>query len=189
MPTFRTFFHATHLLFLGLWFGVLIMTSVAAAILFPTIRDLDPSLPAYAAYTEPHWRIAAGHVGNKVFLASDIIQYFCAAGTGICLVFGLLLGTFRGARRSMILRLLPLCAAMLILAYQAALLRPTMSNDLADYWQAAEQGDMETTQTAQHRFDEAHWVAEKLIGATTLCVFVAFVAGAAATPNKPSRND
>lgn len=165
------------------------MTAVAAAILFPTVRDLDPSLPAYAAYTEPHWLIAAGHVGNKMFLASDVIQYACAAGAVVCLVFGLFLGSFRGARRFTILRLFPLCVAMLILVYQAALFRPAMNSDLAEYWQAAEQGDISTAQAARGRFDDAHKPAQRLLGATTICVFVAFLAGAAAIPNKPSKSD
>ncbi|MGQ0628913.1 MAG: hypothetical protein ACT4PL_12535 [Phycisphaerales bacterium] len=66
---------ALHTFALGLWFGSLIMSGVAAAVLFPTLKRLDPTLGAYPKYTGSHWLLAAGHVAEIVFYISDIISF------------------------------------------------------------------------------------------------------------------
>ena len=51
-----------HVLSLAVWLGTIMMTGVAAAIIFPEMRRLDPSLAIYSKYTGDHWLLAAGHI-------------------------------------------------------------------------------------------------------------------------------
>ena len=54
MTPIRRLLETVHLTFAGLWLGSLVMTGVAAAVIFPVARGLDPQLPAFSEYTGPH---------------------------------------------------------------------------------------------------------------------------------------
>ena len=64
----------------GVVFGVLAMTAVVAAVVFPKMRELDPTLPGYPAYDGAHWSLAAGIVAERVFDIGFVIAGVAVAG-------------------------------------------------------------------------------------------------------------
>ena len=73
MRTTRIILETINALALGIWAGMLVFVGIAAALTFPMMKELDPTLPAYALYEGQHWRIAAGSVMNPLFSAVGTI--------------------------------------------------------------------------------------------------------------------
>ncbi len=184
MGTWRAFCETIHLVALGLWVGTLAMTGAAAAILFPTIRGLRPTLPDYARYTGEHWLIAAGHVVQRLFLLCDTIQFGCATVASASLAVLYLRLRLEWRRPASFARLGGLLVAMGVLFYQFFFLVPGMNRHLTAYWIAAQTGDNATALVHKAAFDADHPTATGLLVSGTLAVLVALVAGAwsAATP-------
>ena len=59
--------NAVHTITLSVWAGAIAATGLLAAIAFPTMKDLNPTLQGIAADNAEHWRIAAGTIFNKAF--------------------------------------------------------------------------------------------------------------------------
>lgn len=174
-----------HLLALGLWLGALVMTGATAAIIFPTMRTLDPSLPGFPGAPDDQWMLAAGTVMQRVFFVCDAVQLgaaVVAAATLILLVsfFGLTL-----RRPSAVVRTALLLGVLTALAYYLVSLSPQMTHNLREYWDAAKAGDTAKAATFKAAFDADHPRASALLGANTFGVLVAFIAAAwcAATPD------
>ncbi|MFM9996691.1 MAG: hypothetical protein ACKVU4_12940 [Phycisphaerales bacterium] len=167
-----------HLVTLGLWLGVLVMTGVAAAVLFPTIKALDPRLPEYAAFTGEHWSLAAGRVAATLFFVCDAVQFAGALIAGVTLGLSILL--FGLPARS----LATACRAGLIviivgvLSYQFIMLAPDMNRNLAAYWTAAKGGDNSAAATFKAAFDAKHPLARNLLAVDALLVVASFVLAA-----------
>lgn len=178
VPLARRIAESVHLTALGLWLGALVTAGITAAVIFPTMRDLDPALPAYAAYTGSHADLAAGFVQNKVFYAVDIVQFACATLALVSLLLMLTLGKLVIPRWSTAIRMVALGAALLITSYWLMMLAPQMQTDVRAYWSAAQAGDLETASTAKAAFDRSHPLASNLFKSTALAVAVALVAGA-----------
>jgi hypothetical protein len=153
------------------------MTGAAAAVIFPAMKGLDPALPAYAAYTGPHWSLAAGQIANRLFIIADTVQFgaMLAAGVtfGLCvLFFGL--STRRGttfARAALLLALVG------VLSYHLMILSPRMATNVRLYWDAAAAGDNAGAAGPKAAFDADHPTASRVLGATALLVLGAMVAG------------
>lgn len=167
-----------HLTSLGLWLGTLVMTGVSAAILFPTIKALDPSLPEYDAYDGEHWPIVAGHAANTIFLYSDIIQFVCCLLAMGSLLGGLLLLGDRLRSRSVALRVVMVTAAMCVFGYGFMVHTPSMNTEITAFWRAAKAGDNDVAQRHRHAFGAMHPTSTNLMGATTLLVLGSLIAGA-----------
>jgi hypothetical protein len=174
----RRALESIHLVALGLWLGVLVMSGVTAAVIFPTVHALNPTLPAYAAYTGPHWSLAAGQVAARVFTIADAISLVCGlVGTG---TLGLLLiyRALPGRSAATALRVLGISVAMVFLGYQLLILGPAMQREVAAYWSAAGAGDNATAATFKAAFDAHHPVARNVMALSALSVFVALLGGA-----------
>ena len=175
---------AAHIAALGVWLGSLILTGIAAAITFATLRNLDPHLPAYAEYPEDHWAIAGGAIMNRVFTASDWIALACAiiatAGLAIALAPPIARQTLGHTliRPLAILRAAATLAALIITLASFALLRPAMNQDLADFHTAARTPDITAADAARARFDQAHPRASMLLSAQAALVLIALTLGA-----------
>ncbi|MGP1347051.1 MAG: hypothetical protein ACTS3F_10350 [Phycisphaerales bacterium] len=175
---------AAHIAALGVWLGALVLTGIAAAITFPTLRILDPHLPNYAEYPEDHWAIAGGAIMNRVFIASDWIALACAiiaaAGGAAALAPRLTRQPLRHTlfRPLAILRAAATIAALLITLASFALLRPTMNEDLRLFHHAARSGDIAAADAARARFDEAHPRASMILSAQAGLVLIALTLGA-----------
>lgn len=165
-----------HLLALALWIGAAAMSGVVAAIVFPTMRTLDPTLGAYPDYTGDHSVLGAGNIAGRVFLVVDMVQFVCAAlALGafiVMLILGYSLNTLTRVLRSVIL-----CVALGILSYHLFVLMPGMHDDLRAYWDAAAIGNNSTADAHKDAFLALHTTASRSIGATTMAALLAFVLG------------
>ncbi len=188
MRRIRATLETIHLAALGVWVGGLIMTGAAAAIVFPTIRALNPELPDFSLYSDRHWAIAAGAAMERVFAACDILQAICAVTAALTLIAALAIGALSARRTTTMLRGFFLAAACVTLAYSALFLTPRMTNHMDSFRNAAREG--RTADADEHRaaFDAFHPQASALLKATTLLAAAAFITGLwAAAGGDPAR--
>lgn len=185
MTPIRRLLETVHLTFAGLWLGSLVMTGVAAAVIFPAVRELDPQLPAFSEYTGPHWRLAAGTVAAKIFLISDAIQLGCIIICGLTL--GAVVITAEGWRRPIAtsIRLIALFGAVGLMTYSFSFLGPRMNTNMTSYWDAARAGDNEAAEQFQAAFDKDHPTATKLMIGSFLCALLVTSSGALAAAGAP----
>ena len=167
---------------LGVWTGALLMTGAAAAVAFPTMRDLDPLLPAYGAYPQDHWSIAAGHIMRRVFGISDWTQLFCAGAVALTLGIEIALAGWKKLGMAWRVRGAVMLAAIACAAYSALVLAVRMNGQLDVYWEAARTGDIETAQSVKAAFDQGHVLARQLMTATFALVAAALVTSAIGSP-------
>lgn len=180
MPIWRKLADALHTAALGVWLGVVLMSAAAAAVIFPTVKALDPSLPGFAAYTGDHWMIAAGRVADRTFAVSDAAQFVCALLAGLGLVVRRPIGdaAWRTARSA--LRITFLSGAITALAYQLFVLAPRINANLQAHWTAAAAGDNATAQTQRAAFTADHPTASATLA--VIATLVAVCLGLAAWP-------
>jgi hypothetical protein len=176
----RPLLETIHLTALGLWLGVIVMAGAAAAIIFPTVKGLNPVLPppGYVGYTGDHWLIVAGQVANRVFVAADVGQFVCAT---LCIVtMGVLLFRTRIPlnRRSAIIRVVSLALAICILGFYSIYLRPRMDINVRGHWEAAIAGKNEDAARFQKIFNDDHPLASNLMKGIALTVLISMIAGA-----------
>ena len=188
MTPIRRLLETVHLTFAGLWLGSLVMTGVAAAVIFPITRELNPQLPDFTEFTGPHWRIAAGTVAAKIFLISDAIQLGCIIICGLTL--GAVVITAEGWQRPIAtsIRLIALFCAVGLLTYSFAFLGPRMNTNMVNYWDAARAGENDAATSYQLAFDKDHPTATKVMIGSFLCALLVTSSGAlsvagAAVPN------
>lgn len=168
----RAIVHTVHVAALGIWLGSLLMTGVAAAILFPTMKGLAPQLPAFASYTGDHWMIAAGRTADRLFSINDALQLACALVVVTTLASGALWCNLRPTGLRGVLRLLVLAVALVALGFQLFVLAPRMSLNLRTYWQAAQTGDRPLADQHQAAFSSDHPTAQNTLATITLAVGV-----------------
>ncbi len=180
MSPIRRLLETVHLTFVGLWLGSLAMAGAAAAIIFPTVRDLDPSLPAYAAFSGPHWKLTAGHVASRIFLVADAVSLGCLIVAGLTL--GAVVASKEPWRRPIAtsVRLLALFGALSLLTYSFFFLGPRMNSNMLSYWDAAQRGDNAAALGFQDAFDADHPRASTVMTASFGCVLLLMVSGALA---------
>lgn len=177
MSPIRRFLETVHLTAVGLWLGTLAMTGAAAAIIFPTVHELDPHLNAYALYTGPHWKLAAGQVASRLFLICDTVALGCT------IVSGLMLGLIAASKEAwfrpwaMGIRLIAFFGALSLLTYSFFFLGPRMNANMLAYWDAAKIGDNENAALFQSAFDTDHPTASTVMVASFACVAVLMIAG------------
>ncbi len=179
MTTARTALNVVNIAALGIWLGAIVMTGATAMIVFPTVRDLAPTLSSHATYTGDHWLIVAGHVAARVFWVSDIVQFACAC-IAILTLSVLLVPTVLRTRLSLVAwaRVLTLALACGLLGYQLLILAPSMAFELKAYWTAALAGKNDIAATHQASFSSLHPTASKLMGTLALSVLAALMMSA-----------
>lgn len=154
------------------------MAGVSAAIVFPTTRALAPRLPAYEAFVGEHWKIAAGHVQQRIFLACDAGQLVC--GGVAFLTLGLMLigvGVPRlDKRAATTVRVLATAAALIVLCFHMLVLSPRMQRNLTAYWSNAEGGRQAEAEVAQAAFEVDHPTASRAFSLLAACVAASLVA-------------
>lgn len=148
----------------GIWIGSVAMVGTLAAIAFPTMKKLDPTVPEFAAVGD-HWKIAAGSVANKMFVVVDSVSLACClvclATLGLSLSIRVKLGRPRSAL--WIFRTLAMTIAAGCLAYQLFILAPRMAENIHTFWDAARAGEVAKAATAQAAFDADHPTASNVI--------------------------
>lgn len=159
----------------GFAFGVLAMTGLFAALIFPTVRDLDPSLPAYVAYDGPHWSLAAGVVAERVFRVGLPVAGIAVL---LALLAALVLTARRDTDRFPVARLGLSVVCVALLAAQALWLQPRMNTAAEAYRDAAISGDNTTAQRAKAEFDAMHPTASRLLGSGAIASMALFLCSA-----------
>lgn len=170
MTAGRRICESIHMAALGIWLGALVITAASAAMLFPTMHRLEPSLPAYALYNGPHWLIAGGQIVSRMFLACDVAQIACLLTAGITLGVSIMWLGLSQRRVSTFLRVALLLLVLGVLAYRLGFLEPQMTQNLRAYWTAAAQGDNEAAAKFKAVFDAGHPVQSRLLGLTAALV-------------------
>lgn len=188
MRTGRKIAETIHFVALGVWLGTIVTTGMAAAMLFPTVRDLSPSAPKFAEYTGEHWRIVAGHIGARLFLNADVVQFVCAfvaifsAGVSVILM-GRHWRTIGTGGRMVLLS-----CALTAFSYGFFIHTPQMNAHLVAYWQAAEAGDIEAATAQQGAFAAMHPTSTTILGLTAFCVLGTMAVGLFSALGPPSPN-
>jgi len=175
MSRWRRPVETLHIVALGVWLGVLLATGAAAAVLFPTMRDLEPTLGAFAAYEGEHWRLAAGVPAARLFAIADVVQFVCAAIVLVTMAIGLMGWLGRGVVSG--LRTVAVGGALIAFSYGFFVVGNEMTRELQAYWAAAKAGEMQRANEAQARFTGMHPTASRTMGVTAALVAVGFVAG------------
>lgn len=177
-PLARRILETIHLSALGVWLGAVVATGVFAAVVFGAVRELDPSLPAFAAYEGSHADLLAGFVQNQVFAAVDIAQFACAFLALASMIGLLTLGKLPLNRWSTGLRMLGLSLAMGLVSFYLLVLMPRMAENVRAYWSAAEQGQTEQAAASKAAFDADHPTASNTLQGVAASVALALIAGA-----------
>lgn len=159
----------------GIAFGVVAMTGVVAAVVFPTVRDLGPVLPDHASYTGPHWSLVAGVIAESVFRIGFVVVGVALVGA---LLGVLVLAVRRGERRLPVVRLGLVTVTLGLFLTHAGWLQPRMNDAASEYRDAAIAGDNTVASEAKSRFDSMHPTASRLIAATTIAALLLFVSSA-----------
>lgn len=150
----------------GIWIGGVGMVGTLAAIAFPTMKKLDPTVPEFAAVGE-HWKIAAGQIANKMFVVGDAVSLVCCLVCLCTLGLGLFIRAKRGREHARVaiwmFRSLAMTVAAGCLAYQLFILAPRMSENIHTFWDAARAGNVEVATRAQAAFDADHPTASTVI--------------------------
>lgn len=177
MSRARAVAETVHLTALGLWTGCVIMTGVAAAIIFPSIKELRPQLPDYAGYTGEHWLVTAGHPASRIFFASDAAQFTfaCLAIVTMCVLLFVVKIPLR--RPAAVVRLLALVVALGAFGYYFLVLAPRMQLNLRGFWEAAIQGNNTEAMKFKAIFDGDHPVSRTLMAVIAGSVLASFISG------------
>ncbi len=172
----QVIFHSLFCAAGGIWLGSIVATGAFAAILFPTLKALDPELPQYASFDGDHWSLAAGQIAERLFFVSDIVQLlmFIAMGVSLLIAHTALKSPIRTS--ASVARLLGYLALGGILTYELFRLRPRMNVNLRLYWDAAVAGQSDIAATYKAAFDADHPTASFLLSATAVFLLVVLIA-------------
>ncbi len=172
----RRFCETIHITALALWLGGLVMTGVTAAVVFPTMREMDPALPQYAAFTGEHWRLAAGRVAARVFFIFDVMQFVAVLIAGVSFGVAILVYGLPMRRFSTFARGGTLIVLLALLSYQFLVLGPEMNTNMNNYWIAALEGDNGAAERFRQAFEQDHPTATRLMVANTVLVLFSLLA-------------
>lgn len=169
-----------HVAALGLWAGCLAFAGVSAAVLFPTMKKLQPALPGFASYDGDHWMIAAGQAANRVFGVLGPVEWVLASIAVLTLVIPAMVRTMRG-RLGMgwAVRAVLVLAAAGLLAFGSLVVQRRMNANSAVYWEAASAGQNERAGAAKASFQRDHPLASGLMQARLVCLLLALGAACA----------
>lgn len=172
---------AFHALGITVWAIAVGGSALAAAVVFPQMKALAPSLPGYAAYTGDHWMIAAGHVGRKVFEISDWVELGASAVVVVALASLTRCGFVRGWWGALRWMGVGLAAGLAI--YNGLVLAPRMDRSLVAYWEAARDGRNEEASAYREMFSAEHPLASRIKGTSLTALLLTTAIAAAARKN------
>jgi len=158
---------SVHLAALGVWCGVVGGAGIAAAVIFPLVRDLDPTLGAYPVYTGDHASLAAGRLAGRIFFITDTVQFICGLLVLASLIAMLLTGYALRTPVRVVRSVLTL-ATLGLLSYHLTLMMPEMTGHLSAYWDAAARGLGDEAETHRRAFMSMHEPAANILRALTL---------------------
>lgn len=164
---------------LGIWIGALLLAATAAAIIFPTVKALDPELYTFAKYTGEHWRITAGIPAQKIFFSADIVQLICAAlacAGMIVLIVTRAVEPWNHRVTSGMIRSIPLTIVMMLFGVHLFFISPSMSSNWVQFLAHAKAGEMELATPFQEKFASMHPVSTKILGSLLVALLITLLA-------------
>lgn len=153
-----------HAVAMGLCTGVVVATGVAAAIAFPTMRDLNPTLPSLEGLDD-QWMLVAGQVMARVFSATAVVELLCLTIAAIAFVSEIALSPRPRRGRSLAVRSVALLALVIVYAHNLGVLQPRMNTNFQNIFTSAEQGDLAGAKSARAAFGADHPAASRELGA------------------------
>ena len=151
------------------WVTTIFMSGLAAATIFPALKQLDPSIPSMSVLREMHWKILAGVPAQKIFVICQFTEYlFC----GLSLIGAGLAGRGTNSLRLSLARwACHLLATALLVWIGARIITPLVGLFIA-IRQAATNGDAATAMSLDAEFAVLHARATPLMGAMGILVLV-----------------
>lgn len=144
---------------LGLSLGVLVMSGVMAAILFPMMKRLALTLPDVAILQADHWKIAAGYPAATIFDVTTVTLGVLLIAAGAA---SLRMAGARWIKRGL------LVTATVYIGFAAFVFLP-MSKALKQYRGFALAGDELAAIEAQTEFQRLHMASTALMLLLALC--------------------
>ena len=175
----RAILETVHLAALGIWLGSIGIAGAAAAVAFPKMRELDPTLGAYTAYSGEHWPIAAGEVLFKVFQISDFVAIVCVALVAGSLLTAIVAGRLSVGRLSVKLRIALVLTMIVVQAWAMFVLIPRMDHNVGEYWSAARAGDPERADEYRVLFNNDHPTSRRVSETLMVIILISMVATSA----------
>lgn len=155
---------------LGVWLGALLAVGAGAAIAFPTMKRLDPSLPGFDGVDE-HWKLAAGSIFQPMFIGALVV----AIGAGVLAsVLTILCVRHTSRARRLTLNILVLTATLSAAA--SLVVARGMRSDWLTFLDAVRAGDRAAASTARQAFDRRHPLSSNLLKSQAVIVLVTLIA-------------
>ena len=187
----RTLFDLTqgiYYLFLGLWFGALVMLAIGAAITFRTVRTYQVTLGLepfnHEALADQASNILAGAITGNVLKALGMLQVFCAVVVLGCLVAQATIFSRYVAQNWMNwLRTLCVLIPSIIIVIDIAVISPRIWELRKNMYNP----ELSTEARAVHRdhFQFYHKLSERTVGTGALLLAVGLVLSPMALNRKP----
>jgi len=186
-PPMRRLGETIHLAALGIWLGALVMTAASVGLTFVWMKQLEPTLGAFAGFEGDHANLGAGFITARLFWFNDIVQFVCALLVFATLGAGLALWIRRSA--SGVIRTIAVGLAMALVSYWLFILSHELKGHLVAYWQAASAGDDQAAARAKAAFDPLHPWATRVMGAQAVLVLISLVSGCWSALGSPRAAD
>lgn len=165
-------------LFLGMWFGAMVMLAVGAPVTFKTVRAFKPTL-GQVPYNDPSLaadgpNILAGEITGNHLRALSVVQAVCAVMTLGCVVLQTTLfksqvrSGYANALRSLLIAL-PAC----VLVLDETMLSPKVWKQRAAMYDTTINEDARAQARAE--FNVLHKRSEKIVGSAALMLAAALV--------------
>lgn len=166
-----------HVVSLALWLAATFGSALAAAIAFPTMKALRPTLAGYAS-PEEHYLIAAGSVAQRVFFAADVVHFSAALVALASLGASVLIFGTPARRTATVIRTLSLSVAVAALASLLLIVTPKVVSSAGAHWAALKSGDVAAAAMHKASMDEVHPIASRLMGVMGVSVLISLSAAA-----------
>jgi hypothetical protein len=172
--------HALVTAALAIWLSAVVASGFAAAITFPTLKELQVRIPAYEGFDGEHWRMAGGKIGWAVFTASDFVQPAMALIAAI----GLLLIRPRDCapRWAALARLFLVAGAITMFLWYAAMIRLPMEHALDGFWTSIKAAKYDEARKFQADFDALHPTSSRTLSAIAITMFLALLSSLITAP-------
>lgn len=178
MTPWRSFVEVVHLLALCLWSAGLLAAGLSAALVFPTLKGLSPTLAGFSAeFAQSHYLVAGGSIAQRAFFVSDLISFFGAMVAIVTLAVLIVVHRLPTRRSSTIVRALALALAVASLASMLIIVTPALNTATRLHWAAIKLGDAGSIAERKLEVDQLHPLATNLMVGMLGCVLVALVAG------------
>jgi hypothetical protein len=188
--TLNRLVQGVYYLFLGLWFGAMVMLAVGAPVTFRTVRVHQPTL-GLVPYNEPSLardgpNILAGAITGNHLRALSVVQAICAVVTLSCVVLQTTIfksqvrAGYANALRSLLIAL-PAC----VLVFDEAVLSPNVWKQRAVMYDTTL--NIDARDKARAQFNVLHKRSEKIVGSAALMLAAALMLSPLALSVGPSQ--